>query len=160
MYFVYVFTGGSAISFWIFQTNFPRGRKNPTKPCLFWYCFPLSLCLSVGRADEWRIGAEPRHVTPQLSPASAGGNGLRCCSGTARAALEISHPWQMTALGRSTASLCVCGTFVQHCSDTVTAAAAAVAPVGDRMAISGQKKSQKTFWNFCSYRVCNNAFVS
>lgn len=52
----------------------------------------------------------------------------------------------MTALGRSTASLCLCGTFVQHCccSDTVTTAATAVATVDDRKATPGQEKSHET----------------
>lgn len=134
---------------WIFQINFPREKKNPTKLCLFWYNFPFYLCvslLSLGRRADWRIGAEARHVTPQLSSANDGGNATRHCSGTTRAALEISHQWQMTALGTPTASLRLCGTFVQHCccSDTVTAAATAVAMVDDRTTIPGQKKSHKT----------------
>lgn len=51
----------------------------------------------------------------------------------------------MTTLGRSTASLCLCGTFVQYCccSDTVTTAATAAATVDDRRAIPGQKESQE-----------------
>lgn len=124
-------------------------RKTQVSPAFFGTIFP-SLCvslLSLGRrADEWRIGAEARHVTPQLSSANDGGNGTRHCSGTARAALEISHQWQMTALGRSTASLHLCGTFVQHCccSDTVTTAATAVATADDKMATPGQKKSHET----------------
>lgn len=52
----------------------------------------------------------------------------------------------MTALGRSAASLCLCGTFVQLCccSDTVTTAGTAAATVDDRMATPGQKKSHET----------------
>lgn len=42
-----MFTVGSAASFWIFQINFPRGKKNATKLCLFWYYFLLSVYLSV-----------------------------------------------------------------------------------------------------------------
>lgn len=52
----------------------------------------------------------------------------------------------MTALGRSTASLRLCGTFVQHCccSDPVTTAVMAVTTADDKMAIPGQKKSHET----------------
>lgn len=53
---VCVFTVGPAVSFGIFQMNFPRGKKNATKPCLFGYYFLLSLRLSVEpRKKGWWI---------------------------------------------------------------------------------------------------------
>lgn len=113
VYLVYVPSLQVLLSPWqILQMNFPRGKKNSA---FFGTIFPsISVSSLRGRADEWRIGAEARHVTPQLSSANDGGKGTKHCSGTARAALEIRHQWQMMALGRSTASLRLCGTFVQH----------------------------------------------
>lgn len=53
---VRVFTVSPAASSWIFQTNFPRGKKKASKACLLWYYFLLSLCLSVEpRRKGWWI---------------------------------------------------------------------------------------------------------
>lgn len=141
---VRVFTLGPAVSSWIFQMNFPRGKKNSTKPCLFWYYFLLSLCLSVEpRKKGWWIKNQSwgrtRNTTAEFCKWWWEWDKMlfrhhMCCFGDKPSVTD-------DCMGRSIASLCLCGTFVQHCccSDTLTTADPAVVTVGDR--ISGRKKS-------------------
>lgn len=125
---------------WISQEE----RKTQLNPAFFWYYFLLSLCLSVEpRKKGWWIKNQSwgrtRNTTAEFCKWWWEWDKMlfrhhMCCFGDKPSVTD-------DCMGRSIASLCLCGTFVQHCccSDTLTTADPAVVTVGDR--ISGRKKS-------------------